>query len=56
MRAFTLIEILIVVALTAVLFALLLVPLVSALRYTQQAQIVTAAQDAARITKERITR
>jgi prepilin-type N-terminal cleavage/methylation domain-containing protein len=55
-RAFTLIEILIVIALTAVLFALLLIPLVSALRYTQQAQIVTAAQDAARITKERITR
>ena len=55
-RAFTLIEILIVIALTAVLFALLLIPLVSALRYTQQAQIVTAAQDAARIAKERITR
>ena len=55
-RAFTLIEILIVIALTAVLFALLLIPLISALRYTQQAQIVTAAQDAARITKERITR
>jgi len=34
----------------------LLVPLVSALRYTQQAQIVTAAQDAARITEERISR
>ena len=55
-RAFTLIEILIVIALTAVLFALLIIPLVSALRYTQQAQIVTAAQDAARVTKERITR
>ncbi len=55
-RAFTLIEILIVIALTAVLFALLLIPLVSALRYTQQAQIVTAAQDAARIAKERIAR
>lgn len=55
-QAFTLIEILIVIALTAVLFALLLVPLVSALRYTQQAQIVTAAQDAARITEERISR
>lgn len=55
-QAFTLIEILIVIALTAVLFALLLVPLVSALRYTQQAQIVTAAQDAARSTEERITR
>ncbi len=55
-QAFTLIEILIVIALTAVLFALLLVPLISALRYTQQAQIVTAAQDAARITEERISR
>jgi len=55
-RAFTLIEILIVIALTAVLFALLLVPLVSALRYTQQAQLVTAAQDAARSTEERISR
>ena len=55
-RAFTLIEILIVIALTAVLFALLLIPLISALRYTKQAQIVTAAQDAARITKERIAR
>ena len=55
-QAFTLIEILIVIALTAVLFALLLVPLVSALRYTQQAQIVTAAQDAARSTEERISR
>ncbi len=55
-RAFTLIELLIVIALTAVLLTLLIVPLISALRYTQQAQIVTAAQDAARITKERITR
>ena len=55
-RAFTLIELLIVIALTAVLFALLLVPLVSAIRYTQQAQIVTAAQDAARTTRERLTR
>jgi len=45
-----------VIALTAVLFALLLVPLVSALRYTQQAQLVTAAQDAARSTEERISR
>ncbi len=55
-RAFTLIELLIVIALTAVLLTLLIVPLISALRYTQQAQIVTAAQDAARITRERITR
>lgn len=55
-RAFTLIELLIVIALTAVLLTLLIVPLISALRYTQQAQIVTAAQDASRITRERITR
>ena len=55
-RAFTLIELLIVIALTAILLTLLIVPLISALRYTQQAQIVTAAQDAARVTKERITR
>ena len=50
-RAFTLIELLIVIALTALLLTLLIVPLISALRYTQQAQIVTAAQDAARITR-----
>ena len=55
-RAFTLIELLIVIGLTAVLFTLLLVPLISAIRYTQQAQIVTAAQDAARTTRERLTR
>ena len=55
-RAFTLIEILVVIALTAVLFALLIIPLVSALNYTRQAQLVTAAQDAARSTRERITR
>ena len=55
-RAFTLIELLIVIGLTAVLFALLLIPLVSAINYTRQAQVVTAAQDAARITRERLTR
>ncbi len=55
-RAFTLIELLIVIGLTAVLFALLLIPLVSAIRYTKQAQIVTAAQDAVRITREMLTR
>ena len=55
-RAFTLIELLIVIGLTAVLFALLLYPLVSAIRYTKQAQIVTAAQDAVRITREMLTR
>ena len=55
-RAFTLVELLIVIGLTAVLFTLLLVPLISSIRYTQQAQIVTAAQDAARTTRERLTR
>jgi len=55
-QAFTLIELIIVIALTAVLLGLLLIPLVSAIRYTQQAQIVTAAQDAARVTRETITR
>ncbi len=55
-RAFTLIEILIVIALTTVLFALLLIPLVSAIKYTRQAQSLTATQDAARITRERLTR
>ena len=55
-RAFTLIELLIVIGLTGVLFALLLYPLVSAIRYTKQAQIVTAAQDAVRITREMLTR
>ena len=55
-RAFTLIEILIVISLTAIVFALLLIPLVSALNYTRSAQALTAAQDAARTTRERITR
>ena len=55
-RAFTLIELIIVIAITAVLFGLLLTPLISAIRYTQQAQIVTAAQDAARTVKEGLTR
>ncbi len=55
-RAFTLIEILIVIALSAVLFALLLIPLFSALNYTHQAQSLTAMQDAVRVTREEITR
>ena len=55
-RAFTLIEILVVIALSAVLFALLLIPLISALNYTHQAQSLTAMQDAVRITREELTR
>ena len=44
------------IALSAVLFALLLVPLVNGIKYARQAQSLTAAQDAARITRERIER
>ena len=55
-RAFTLIEILIVIALSAILFTLLLIPLVNGIKYARQAQSLTAAQDAARITRERIER
>ncbi len=55
-RAFTLVELIIVIAITAVLFSLLIIPLISALRLNQQAQSVTASQNAARITSERLTR
>ena len=54
--AFTLVEMLVVIAITVILFALLLRPLVESLRLTQSAQVQAAAQDAARITMERITR
>ena len=54
--SFTLIELVIVIGVTVVLFSLLLIPLISALNYTRQAQALTAAQNAARITLERITR
>ncbi len=55
-RAFTLIELLVVIAVTAVLFSLLIIPLISALRFNQQAQSVTASQDASRVTREGLTR
>ena len=55
-RAFTLIELLVVIAVTTVLFSLLLIPLISALRFNTQAQSVTASQDAARTTREILTR
>ncbi len=44
------------IGLSAVLFALLLIPLISALNYTRQAQSLTAMQDAVRVTKEELTR
>jgi len=55
-RGFTLIELIVVIAVTTVLFSLLIIPLISALRFNQQAQSVTASQDASRITRERLTR
>lgn len=55
-RAFTLIELLIVIAVTAVLFSLLIIPLISSLRFNQQVQSVTASQDASRVTREGLTR
>ena len=55
-RGFTLIELIVVIAVTTVLFSLLIIPLIAALRFNQQAQSVTASQDAARITRERLTR
>lgn len=55
-RAFTLIELLIVIAVTAVLFSLLIIPLISSLRFNQQVQSVTASQNASRVTREGLTR
>lgn len=55
-RAFTLLEILIVIVVTAVLFGLLLRPLVSSLSLTQEAQTLAASQDAGRKATEILTR
>ena len=55
-RAFTLVEILVVIGITAVLFFLLLGPLVNSFRLTQRAQMLAAAQDAGRRTLEVMTR
>lgn len=55
-RAFTLIELVIVIAITVVLFGLLLGPLINSLRVTQQAQNLAAAQDLTRLAVERISR
>lgn len=53
---FTLVEMLVVIAITAILFTLLLRPLVTTLRLTQRAQLLSAAQSSANTTLERITR
>ena len=53
---FTLVEILIVIAISVILFGLLLKPLINSLQYTRQAQTLAAAQDSARVTMETISR
>jgi prepilin-type N-terminal cleavage/methylation domain-containing protein len=55
-RAFTLIELIIVIALTAVLSTLLFVPLIQGFRYTSQAQTIAAAQDGQRLLLREISR
>ena len=54
--AFTLVEILVVIGITAVLFFLLLGPLINSFNITKRAQMLTAAQDAGRRTLEILTR
>ncbi len=54
--AFTLIELLVVIAITAVLLTLLFRPLLFGFQFTSQAQAITEAQDAARVTMEQVTR
>lgn len=53
---FTMVEVLIVIALTIVLFFLLIRPLTDTLRYTKDAQLQAAAQDSARKTMEIMSR
>ena len=53
---FTMIEVLIVIAITIILFFLLIRPLTDTLRYTKDAQLQAAAQDSARKTMEIISR
>lgn len=55
-QGFTLVEMLVVIAITAVLLTLLITPLVNSFRLTQRAQMIVAAQDDARITLENISR
>ena len=53
---FTLIEILVVIALTVILFGILLRPLIQALNYSRDAQAQTAAQDSGRKVVEMLRR
>ncbi|MGO8673882.1 MAG: PilW family protein [Capsulimonadaceae bacterium] len=54
--AFTLVEVLIVIAISVILFALLMQPLIDSLQYTRDAQLASAAQDSARKTIEIMSR
>ncbi|MEO7716429.1 MAG: hypothetical protein ABIY70_09505 [Capsulimonas sp.] len=54
--AFTMVELLVVIGISVLLFSLLLIPLVNSLSLTQQAQATAAAQDSGRKTMEVITR
>jgi Tfp pilus assembly protein PilW len=54
--AFTLVEVLVVIAITVILFGLLIRPVIDTLRYTKDAQLQAAAQDSARKTMEILSR
>lgn len=53
---FTLVEVLVVLAITALLTGLLVKPLIDSFNITQQTQVAVRAQDAARLTLEQVTR
>jgi len=55
-EAFTLIEILVVIAISVVLFGILIRPLIDSLRYSQDAQRQAAAQDSTRKVMEMLSR
>mgnify|MGYP001552493447 CR=1 FL=1 len=55
-RAFTLIELLTVMAMTAILLGLIIIPLVQSFNLTRAAQAFSDAQDKARILTERIAK
>ena len=55
-HGFTMVELLVVIGISVLLFGLLLKPLVDSLSLTQQAQATAAAQDSARKTMEVMTR
>ncbi|MCC6442314.1 MAG: type II secretion system protein [Armatimonadetes bacterium] len=55
-RGFTLVEMLVVIAITAILFGLIFGPLVQSFNLTRQANTQVEAQDAARIALDQVTR